>query len=352
MDHAHIESLLGSDAENLLQYRCEKVPKEMITAPSGQHVTNIFQHSDRSPQVQESLKLLYGSGRLAGSGYLSIFPVDQAIEHTAAYSFARNPVFFDPANIVKLAVEGGANAVASTLGVLGLVSQQYADKIPFILKVNHNELLTYPQKHDQILFASVAQAKNMGAVAVGATVYFGSEESGRQLVEVARLFEAAHQEGLATILWCYVRNPGFIRSGQDYATAVDLTAQANHLGVTIQADIIKQKLPSALHGFAALQYSKSSDEMYQKLLTDHPIDLVRYQVLHCYSGKISLINSGDEAHGESDEAEAVRAAVINKRGGGAGMIMGRKIFKRPFAEGVAIMQLVQDVYLDEQITVA
>ena len=352
MDHSQLVSLLGTDAEQLLQYRCQKVPASLIIPPTPTHVDDVFATSDRSPRVIENLKRLYGAGRLGNTGYLSIFPVDQAIEHTAAYSFARNPIYFDPENIVRLALEGGANAVASTLGVLGLVCKEYAEKIPFIVKVNHNEFLTYPQKHDQIIYATVAQAVSMGAVAVGATVYFGSEESNRQLVEIAQLFAEAHAAGLATILWCYVRNDGFVRSGQDYALAVDLTAQANHLGVTIEADIIKQKLPTAAHGFAALQYGKYSDEMYNNLLTDHPIDLVRYQVLHCYSGKISLINSGDEAHGESDEAEAVRAAVINKRAGGSGMIMGRKVFKRPFAEGVALMQLVQDVYLDQEITLA
>lgn len=352
MDHEHIVSLLGADAENLLTHRCEKISKDLLTLPSKTKIQDVFQHSDRTPEVIESLEKLHGAGRLGGSGHLFIFPVDQAIEHTAAYSFVRNPLFFDPENIVRLAVEGGASGIASTLGVLGLVSKRYADKIPFVVKVNHNELLTYPQKHDQVVFASVRQAKEMGAVAIGATVYFGSEESNRQLIEVARLFEAAHQQGMATILWCYVRNPGFTRSGQDYATAVDLTAQANHLGVTIEADIIKQKLPNALHGFEALQYSKHSEEMYNDLLTDHPIDLTRYQLLHCYSGKIGMISSGNESHGESDEADAVRAAVINKRAGGTGMIMGRKVFKRPFAEGVQIMQLVQDVYLDEQITVA
>lgn len=352
MEHHEIVEMLGQDAEYLLQHVCQKIPAHLIYQPSGNQIEDVFAQSDRSVQVQDSLKRLYGTGRLANTGYLSIFPVDQAIEHTAAFSFAANPMFFDPENIVKLAVEGGANAVASTLGVLGLVSKKYASKIPFILKMNHNELVTYPNKHDQVLFASVKQAQEMGAVAVGATIYFGSAESNRQLVEVARLFEAAHAVGMCTILWCYPRNENFTRSGHDYNQAADLTAQANHLGVTIEADIIKQKLPTQARAFEALQFSMHSDEMYDKLLTDHPIDLVRYQVAHCYMGKISLINSGGEAKGTSDWQEAVKTAVINKRGGGAGLIMGRKIFKRSFEEGVKLLHAVQDVYLDSEITVA
>lgn len=352
MEHAELISLLGHNAEVLLAHVCKKIPKEQIHQPGKEHIAQVFSQSDRSTQVQESLQKLYGSGRLANTGYLSIFPVDQAIEHTAAFSFAQNPLYFDPENIVKLALEGGCNAVASTMGVLGLVSKTYAGQIPFVLKLNHNELLTYPAKHDQVVFASVAQAQNMGAIAIGATIYFGSEESNRQLQEVSRLFGAAHQLGMATILWCYPRSEHFVRSGTDYSTAVDLTAQANHLGVTIEADIIKQKLPTPHRAFSDLRFAKYSDEMYDQLLTEHPIDLVRYQVAHCYMGKISLINSGGESLGEADFSEAVTTAVINKRGGGAGLIMGRKVFKRPFSEGVELLHAVQDVYLDQEITLA
>lgn len=352
MQHQEIISILGDQAEYLLQHVCERIPVEKITKPSATHVSDVFVHSDRSEKVQENLQRLYGTGRLANTGYLSIFPVDQGIEHTAGFSFYENSDFFDPDTIVRMAIEGNCNGVVSTLGVLGLVSKKYADKVPFILKVNHNELVTYPNKHDQVIFASVNQAKNMGAIGVGATIYFGSPESNRQLVEVARLFEAAHQEGLFTILWCYPRNDRFNVSGRDYNQGIDLTAQANHLGVTIEADIIKQKMPNNLRAFRDLQFSKADDEMYQTLLTDHPIDLVRYQVAHCYMGKIGLINSGGESNGEHDLVEAVKTAVINKRGGGTGLIMGRKVFKRPFAEGVQILQAVQDVYLDQEITVA
>lgn len=352
MEYAELISLVGQNAESLLTHVCQKIPKEQILAPAGDHVTQVFSQSDRSEAVQQSLNRLYGSGKLAGTGYLSIFPVDQAIEHTAAFSFADNPLYFDPENIVKLALEGGCNGVASTLGVLGLVSKKYAGQLPFIVKLNHNELVTYPPKHDQVVFASVAQAKNMGAVAVGATIYFGSEESDRQLQEVSRLFEAAHQQGLATILWCYPRSEHFLRSGVDYSTAVDLTAQANHLGVTIEADIIKQKLPTPHRAFSDLRFGKYTEQMYERLLTDHPIDLVRYQVAHCYMGKISLINSGGESQGEADFSEAVTTAVINKRAGGAGLIMGRKVFKRSFSEGIELLHAVQDVYLNPQITLA
>lgn len=352
MQHEEIISLLGEQAEYLLQHVCHKIPATSIQKPSATHVQDVFSISDRSEKVQQNLQRLYGHGRLANSGYLSIFPVDQGIEHTAAFSFSENPSYFDPEFVLRMAVEGGCNGVASTLGVLGLISKKYADKIPFILKVNHNELVTYPNKHDQVVFASVNQAKNMGAAGIGATIYFGSPESDRQLVEIARIFEAAHQEGLFTILWCYPRNDRFGGAGRDYNAAVDVTAQANHLGVTIQADIIKQKLPEAARAFPDLHFGKYSEEMYDQLLTGHPIDLVRYQVAHCYMGKIDLINSGGEANGESDLQEAVRTAVINKRGGGAGLIMGRKVFKRPFDEGVKILQAVQDVYLDAEITVA
>jgi class I fructose-bisphosphate aldolase len=352
MEHNELLSLLGDQAEYLLQHVCQKIPKDMLTTPSGDHVQKVFAQSDRSQAVQQNLDRLYKTGRLANTGYLSIFPVDQGIEHTAAFSFHQNPSYFDPEMVLKLAHEAGCNGVASTLGILGLVAKKYADKVPFILKVNHNELVTYPNKHDQVVFASVKQAQEMGAAGVGATIYFGSPESDRQIVEIARIFEAAHQVGLFTILWCYPRNDHFDMSGQDYNSAVDVTAQANHIGVTIQADIIKQKLPTTMRAFQDLKFSKYDDEMYNSLLTNHPIDLVRYQVAHCYMGKIDLINSGGEANGESDLQEAVRTAVINKRGGGAGLIMGRKVFKRSFEEGVKIVQAVQDVYLNEQITVA
>lgn len=352
MQHEELISLLGDQAEYLLQHTCQKIPKETITVPSGDHVQKVFAQSDRSEAVQKNLDRLYKTGRLANTGYLSIFPVDQGIEHTAAYSFYENPIYFDPEMVLKMAAEGGCNGVASTLGVLGLVAKKYADKVPFILKLNHNELVTYPTKHDQVVFGSVRQAQEMGAAGIGATIYFGSPESNRQLVEVARLFEAAHQVGLFTILWCYPRNEHFTMSGSDYNSAIDVTAQANHLGVTIQADIIKQKMPTAVRAFHDLRFSMRDDEMYERLLTDHPVDLVRYQVAHCYMGKIDLINSGGEAKGEVDLQEAVKTAVINKRGGGAGLIMGRKVFKRSFEEGVKILNAVQDVYLDQQISVA
>ncbi|MBP7768246.1 class I fructose-bisphosphate aldolase [Candidatus Woesebacteria bacterium] len=352
MHHQALVSLLTDEAEQLLSHVCQKIPKSSIMSPSGSHVSDVFAQSDRSPAVQENLARLYGTGRLANTGYLSIFPVDQGVEHTAAFSFYENPLFFDPENIVRMALEGECSAVASTLGALGLVSKKYADKMPFIVKLNHNELLTYPNKHDQVIFASVKQAREMGAVGVGATIYFGSPESDRQLVEVAALFAAAHEAGLLTILWCYPRNDRFAISGRDYTDAVDVTAQANHLGVTIEADIIKQKLPSALRAFHDLQFGKSNEAMYDRLLTENPIDLVRYQVAHCYMGKISMINSGGESNGDDDLAQAVRTAVINKRAGGAGLIMGRKVFKRPFNEGVQILHAVQDVYLDQEITIA
>lgn len=352
MEHSDLQQLLGSDAEYLLGHTCQKIPQQLIYRPHGQHVLDVFGKSDRSQKVIDNLRKMYETGRLANSGYLSIFPVDQGIEHSAAYSFYQNPLYFDPENVVKLAVEGGANAVASTVGILGLVSKQYADKIPFIVKLTHNELLTYPNKHDQVVFASVQRAANMGALGIGATIYFGSQESNRQLVEVARLFEAAHQVGLFTILWCYPRNDSFDREDGDYNQAVDLTSQANYLGVSIEADIIKQKTPTAHRAFTALHFSKYNDEMYDALLTDHPIDLGRYQVAHCYMGKIPLINSGGESKGADDLREAVRTAVINKRAGGAGLIMGRKVFKKPFADGIALLHAVQDVYLDSQVTVA
>jgi len=352
MEHHKIVELLDQEAEHLLGHTCQKIPFDQIYRPHPGQVLDVFGQSDRSQAVIDNLRRLSESGRLAQTGYLSIFPVDQGVEHSAAYSFYQNPLFFDPENVVKLALEGGANGVASTLGVLGLVSKKYADKIPFIVKLTHNELLTYPNQHDQMIFGSVKQAAQMGAAGIGATIYFGSPQSSRQIIQTSQLFAAAHQQGLFTVLWCYPRNQSFSREDADYNQAVDLTAQANYLGVTIEADIIKQKLPTSDHAFSAVQFSKFNPEMYEALLTDHPIDLVRYQVAHCYLGKIGLINSGGEAQGENDLREAVRTAVINKRGGGSGLIMGRKIFKRPWAEGIKLMQAVQDVYLDQEITVA
>jgi class I fructose-bisphosphate aldolase len=319
--------------------------------PGPRFVDRVWADSDRPIQVLRSIRTLFNHGRLAGTGYMSILPVDQGIEHTAGSSFSPNPEYFDPENIVKLALEGGCNAVASTLGVLGAVARKYAHKIPFIVKINHNELLTYPQKYDQILFASVKQSWDLGAVAVGATIYFGSEESGRQIQEISEAFDYAHQLGMATVLWCYLRNSAFKKDGVDYHTAADTTGQANHLGVTIQADIIKQKLPDCNGGFKAIGFGKSHPKMYGELMTDHPIDMVRWQVANNYMGRVSLINSGG-ASGANDFAEAVFTAVVNKRGGGAGLISGRKAFQRPMAEGAKLLNLIQDVYLDESITVA
>ena len=353
MTTEHIVSVLGDEAESLLQHRCEKIPKETIHITDGSHVRTIFADSDRSETVIANLERLYGTGRLANTGYLSIFPVDQGMEHTAAYSFYENPIYFDPENILKMAIEGGTNGVATNLGVLGSHAKRYADRIPFILKLNHSEHLTHPDKVDQLMFATVEQAAELGAVGVGATIYFGSEESHRQIIEVSRKFKRAHELGLFTILWCYPRNPAYKEDETDYASAVDITSQAIHIGVTIEADIVKQKMPSPPHAFQALKFSKYADEMYETLLTDHPIDLVRYQVAHSYAGKIGLINSGGESKDlERDMAEAVRAAVINKRAGGSGLIMGRKVFKKPFAEGVALLHAVQDVYLNTEISVA
>ncbi len=351
LNHSDIVALLEAEAGDLLGHVCTATPRALIQAPSPYHVESVFRQSDRSEKVINQLHRVYGSGRLADSGYLSIFPVDQGIEHTAGYSFANNPEFFNPETVVKLALEAGCNAVASTLGVLGLMSAQYADKIPFIVKLNHNELLTYPTKHDQILFASPRQAYELGAAGVGATIYFGSPESNRQIVEISQAFAEAHKLGLFTVLWCYPRNPAFVSSEANYETAVDITAQAIHLGVTLGADIIKQKFPGSNGGMAALQFAKYSQAMYD-LIGGHPIDWVRYQVLNSYAGKISVINSGGEFKGTSDLHAAVREAVINKRGGGAGLIMGRKVFNRPFAEGVALIEAVQSVYLDPDITVA
>ena len=349
-----IVEILGNDADNLLKHECKTVDKNTLTLPGGDFVDRVFRDTNRSNQVLRSINSIYNHGRLAGTGYVSILPVDQGIEHSAGASFAPNPAFFDPENIVKLAVEGGCNAVASTFGVLAACSRKYAHKIPFIVKINHNEFLTYPNKFDQIMFGSVDEAWNMGAVAVGATIYFGSEESARQIVEVAAAFERAHELGMATILWCYLRNSGFKKDGIDYHTATDLTAQANHLGVTIQADIIKQKLPTNNGGYNALNYGKTHKKVYSDLTTDHPIDLTRYQVLNCYSGKIGLINSGGASTGaaQSDLNEAVATAVINKRAGGHGLISGRKAFQKPMKDGVALLNAIQDVYLEKQITIA
>lgn len=348
---SQVMELLGNQADDLLGHVCKGIPKESLHLPGPRFVDRVWADSDRPIQVLRSIRTLFNYGRLAGTGYMSILPVDQGIEHTAGSSFSPNPEYFDPENIVKLALEGGCNAVASTLGVLGAVARKYAHKIPFIVKINHNELLTYPQKYDQILFASVKQSWDLGAVAVGATIYFGSEESGRQIQEISEAFDYAHQLGMATVLWCYLRNSAFKKDGVDYHTAADTTGQANHLGVTIQADIIKQKLPDCNGGFKAIGFGKSHPKMYGELMTDHPIDMVRWQVANNYMGRVSLINSGG-ASGANDFAEAVFTAVVNKRGGGAGLISGRKAFQRPMAEGAKLLNLIQDVYLDEAITVA
>jgi class I fructose-bisphosphate aldolase len=349
----NIEELLGNDATNLLEHQCKTIDKSMLHLPGGDFVDRSFLQSNRSPQVLRSLQALYGNGRLANSGYMSILPVDQGIEHSAGASFAPNPAYFDPENIVKLALEGGCNAVASTYGVLATSARKYAHKIPFVVKINHNELMTYPNKFDQVLFGTVESAWEMGAVAVGATIYFGSDESTRQITEIADAFQHAHELGMATILWCYLRNPGFKVDGKDYHTAADLTGQANHLGVTIQADIIKQKLPESNGGYNALKgYGKTHPKVYSDLSSDHPIDLCRYQVANCYMGRIGLINSGGASSGASDMAEAVKTAVINKRAGGQGLISGRKAFQRPMNEGIALLNAIQDVYLDKGITIA
>jgi class I fructose-bisphosphate aldolase len=345
-----IQELLGAEADGLLNYTA-KVSKDTIHLPGPDFIDRIFVPSDRSVNVLRNLQALYNTGRLAKTGYLSILPVDQGIEHSAGASFAPNPVYFDPENIVKLAIEGGCNAVASTLGVLGMTARKYAHHIPYILKINHNELMTYPNKYDQIMFASIDQAFDMGAVAVGATIYFGSEESSRQIIEVSEAFQYAHELGLATILWCYTRNNAF-KSDKDYHVSADLTGQANHLGVTIQADIIKQKLPENNGGYNSLKgYGKTSKKVYTDLTTDHPIDLTRYQVMNNYMGRAGLINSGG-ASGDNDFAEAAKTAVINKRAGGMGLISGRKAFQRPMGEGVKLLNLIQDVYLTKEVTIA
>ncbi len=356
MTYQEIVDQLGAQAKYLLSHRCQLLPKELLHFPKGDHVQTVFSQSDRNDKTIENLERLYAHGRLGNTGYLSILPVDQDIEHNANYSFYKNPLYFDPENVIKLALEAGCNGVASTLGALGLVSKKYADKIPFIVKINHNELLTYPNKWDQVLFAKVQQAADMGAVAIGATIYFGSSQSNRQIVEIAEAFYQAHQLGLATILWCYPRNSAWQDKDTNYESAADITSYANRLGVTIEADIIKQKMPEHDGAFLKFKFGKYHKDMYEQLTTENPIDLVRLQVMNCYAGKISLINSGGESSSdgnfETDLREAVRTAVINKRAGGAGLIMGRKAFKRPLHEGVAMIQAVQDVYLSEEIGLA
>ena len=354
---SNVSELLGANAEYLLRHICTTIPKEALHLPGPDFVDRIFAPSDRNNRVLVNLQRLFGGGRLAGTGFLSILPVDQGIEHSGGASFAKNPMYFDPENIVKLAVEGGCNAVASTFGVLGMVARKYAHKIPFLVKINHNELLTYPNKADQILWGTIREAHDMGCAAVGATIYFGSPESGRQIVEVSQAFTLAHELGMATVLWCYLRNNAFKTQEKDYHVSADLTGQANHLGVTIEADIIKQKLPENNGGYEALNmggssYGKFDKRIYTDLASDHPIDLCRYQVANCYMGRAGLINSGGESKGAGDLEAAVTTAVINKRAGGMGLISGRKAFQRPMREGVAILNAIQDVYLDGSVTVA
>jgi class I fructose-bisphosphate aldolase len=348
-----ISDLLGEEkAKYLLEHQCKTIASSLLHTPSPDFVDKVWIQSNRSPQVLRSLQSMYNTGRLANTGYLSILPVDQGIEHSAGASFAPNPIYFDSENIVKLALEGGCNAVASTFGVLGSVARKYAHKIPFIVKINHNEFLSYPNSFDQIMFGTIKDAWNMGAVAVGATIYFGSAESRRQIVEVAKAFEYAHELGMATILWCYTRNNNFIKDGVDYHTATDLSSQANHLGVTIQADIIKQKLPTLNGGYNALKFGKTHPKVYSELTTDHPIDLTRYQVANCYMGRNGLINSGGESKGLTDLAEAVETAIINKRAGGTGLISGRKAFQKDIKVGIELLNAIQDVYLNKAIDLA
>lgn len=346
-----IQAILGEEAESLLTHQCAGIPKEMLSVPGPNYIDQVVALSDRKPAVLRNLQTMYDHGRLAGSGYLSLLPVDQGVEHTAGASFAPNPLYFDPANIVELAIEGGCNAVASTLGVLGSVSRQYAHKIPFLVKFNHNELLTYPTKYDQTLFANIDQAFDLGAVAVGATIYFGSEESRRQIQEVSEAFAYAHQLGMVTVLWAYLRNPAFKKEGIDYHTAADLTGQANHLASTIEADIVKQKQAQGNGGFNAINFAKTHPKVYQELCSDHPIDEVRYQVANCYMGRVGMINSGG-ASGEDDFHQAIRTAVINKRAGGMGLISGRKAFQKPMQDGVALLNGIQDVYLSDRVSIA
>lgn len=352
MANQKILDLLGDKAEFLLNHQCETINKTSIHLPSPTQVDDIWVNSNRNNQVLRSLQTLFNHGRLANTGFCSIFPVDQGVEHSAGSSFSPNPIYFDPGNIIKLAIEGGCNAVASTFGVLGILSRKYAHKIPFIVKINHNEFLSLPNTYDQTMFGTIKSAWNMGAVAVGATIYWGSAESRKQLQQVAEAFEIAHELGMSTILWCYTRNDGFKVDGVDYHTSADLTGQANHLGVTLQADIIKQKLPTNNGGYLATKHGKTHKLVYEKFTTDHPIDLTRYQLLNCYNGRVGLINSGGESIGDSDLQEAVITAVINKRAGGMGLILGRKAFQRPFNEGVQLLNACQDVYLDKTITIA
>ena len=351
MSFAQIQTLLGDKADSLLNHVCKTVPKEKLHLPGSDWVDRIFGPSDRNPRVLRSLQALFGHGRLANTGYLSLLPVDQGVEHTAGASFAANPEYFDPENIVKLAIEGGCNGVATTLGVLGSVARKYAHKIPFLMKFNHNEMLSYPNTYDQTLYASVEQAYEMGCVAVGATIYFGSAESRRQITEVSQAFQHAHELGMATVLWCYTRNAAFKTGGTDYHEAADLTGQANHLGATIQADIVKQKLPTCNGGFKELKFGKQNEKMYNNLCSDHPIDLTRYQVINGYMGRVGLINSGGPS-GEHDLNQAVETAVINKRAGGMGVISGRKAFQKPMKEGVELLRAIQDVLLCKEVTIA
>ena len=347
-----ITNLLGDQAAFYLEHTCRTIDKSLIHIPSPNTIDDTWISSDRNIRTLSSLQALLGHGRLANTGYVSILPVDQGIEHTAGASFAPNPLYFDPENIVKLAIEGGCNGVASTFGVLGSVARKYAHKIPFIVKLNHNELLTYPNSYDQVMFGTVKEAWNMGAVAVGATIYFGSEQSRRQLVEIAEAFEYAHELGMATILWCYLRNNAFKKDGVDYHAAADLTEQANHLGVTIKADIVKQKLPVNNGGFTAIKFGKTNDKVYTDLTSEHPIDLCRYQVANGYMGRVGLINSGGESHGSSDLKDAIITAIVNKRAGGMGLISGRKAFQKPMKDGIELLNTIQDVYLDSSITIA
>jgi class I fructose-bisphosphate aldolase len=347
-----LEKLLGDEADSLLNHRATAFPAENLIHPGPDHLDRVFGESDRSPTVVRNLATMYGRGRLGGTGYLSILPVDQGIEHSAGASFAKNPAYFDPANLVELAIAADCSAIATTLGGLGIVSRRYAERMPFIVKLNHNDFLNYPNTYDQTMFGSAQQAADLGAVGVGATIYFGSEHADRQIGEVSSMFAEAHRLGMFTVLWCYLRNPAFKTDGVDYHLSADLTGQANHIGVTIEADIIKQKQAENNGGYNALSFGKTDPLVYSKLTTDHPIDLTRWQVANCYAGRIGLINSGGESKGEDDLAQAVRTAVINKRAGGAGLIVGRKAFQRPTDEGAALIQAIQDVYLDKSVTIA
>jgi class I fructose-bisphosphate aldolase len=347
-----LQKLLGDEADELLSYQCKGIPREDLVLPGSDAIDQVMSWSDRPIQVLRNLQAMYSHGRLGDTGYLSILPVDQGIEHSAAASFSRNPAYFDPKNIVELAIEGGCNAVATTIGVLGMVGRRYAHRIPFIVKLNHNELLTYPAQYDQIMFGSPREAYDLGAAAVGATIYFGSEHATRQIQEVSEAFQEAHELGLFTVLWCYLRNNAFKKDGVDYSLAADLTGQANHMGVTIEADIIKQKQAENNGGYTAIGFGRTDPLVYDQLTTDNPIDLTRWQLVNCYMGRIPLINSGGESKGDGDLAQAVRTAVINKRAGGAGLISGRKAFQRPTRDGIALLNAIQDVYLDDRITVA